>query len=217
MACNWGVYEATNLAMFRSKASNLHVDDIEPKPMWRFFPSLSLSLSLTHILHLHWRWVTTLSQIRFQNQFRGVNSWHSTAHIWSRREDMKYVPPLSPTSGPSLNSCFVFDYLELPGNGLPLTNFSSFPLSNCHKLWSLYFLWFQVVFFVQFYVLMICRSRKIGRPMSSHVTSRPVGALHWIPLQLEIIHLFGLQNLLSSQPEGPLLKKGTPKGPLAGR
>lgn len=41
--------------------------------------------------------------------------------------------------------------------------------------------------------------------MSPHVTSRPVGALHWIPFQLEIIHLFGLQNLLSSQPEGPLL------------
>jgi hypothetical protein len=48
---------------------------------------------------------------------------------------------------------------------------------------------------------------------AAHVTSRPVGALHWIPFQLEIIHLFGLQNLLSSQPEGPLL--GGPLGPLA--
>lgn len=44
----------------------------------------------------------------------------------------------------------MFDYLGLPGNGLPLTNVSSFPLSNCHKLWSPYLLWFQVVFFVQF-------------------------------------------------------------------
>ena len=200
--------------MFRSKASNLHVDDIGPKPMW-FFPSLSFSLSLSHT---HCIFIDVGSppcpKLDSSESIPGCKflTFHRTH--WSRSQDMKYVPPLSPTTGPSLNNCFMLDYLGLPGNGLPLTNFSSFPLSNCHKLWSLYFLWFQVVFFCSVYVLMICRSRKIGRPMSpvgqsGHSTGSPSNLKSSTSSGCRIFSLRS-QKVLSW--EGPL-----GSWPLAGR